>query len=50
MLQERDALHHEVMELEKAEPLVQAATRLLDYLSSKQDPLCNPVCYIYKYQ
>lgn len=42
MIQERDALHAEVMELEKAEPLQTAAQKLLAALENKQDPLCNP--------
>eukprot|EP00461_Guttulinopsis_vulgaris_P000197 UN00197 len=42
MLQERDALHQEVVELEKAEPLNVAAQKILNFLDSQQEPLLNP--------
>lgn len=42
MLQERDALHQEVVELEKAEPLNNCAAKLLTFLESQQEPLLNP--------
>lgn len=42
MIQERDALHQEVMELEKAEPLQSAAQKLLATFEGKSDPLLHP--------
>ena len=42
MIQERDALHMEVLELDKAEPLQTVAGKIADYLDGKVDPLLNP--------